>query len=189
MLLMDMREYAREVVSELDRTLSAISPQDAEHLVDRILSARQIFLAGAGRSGLAVRAFAMRLMHMGLGAYVVGEIVTPGMRADDLLVIGSGSGATASLVAMAEKAKKIGANVALATIFPHSRIGRLADAIVKIPAPTPKGEETPQFASVQPMGSLFEQSLLIFFDIIVMRLMEKKGLDAKTMFERHANLE
>jgi 6-phospho-3-hexuloisomerase len=42
---------------------------------------------------------------------------------------------------------------------------------------------------VQPMGSLFEQSLLIFFDIIVMRLMEKKGLDSKTMFERHANLE
>jgi 6-phospho-3-hexuloisomerase len=170
---MDMREYAREVISELDRTLSAISPQDAEHLVDRILGAQQIFLAGAGRSGLAVRAFAMRLMHMGLGAYVVGETVTPGIKADDLLVIGSGSGATASLV----------------TIFSDSRIGQLADSIVKIPAPTPKGEGAPQFASVQPMGSLFEQSLLIFFDIIVMRLMERKGLDSKTMFERHANLE
>jgi len=186
---MDIREYAREVIVELDRTLSAISPQDAEHLVDRILCAKTIFLAGAGRSGLAVRAFAMRLMHMGFGAYVVGEMVTPGMKADDLLVIGSGSGATASLVAMAEKAKKIGASVALVTIFPDSRIGQLADAVVKIPAPTPKGEGAPQFASVQPMGSLFEQSLLIFFDIIVMRLMEKKGLDSKTMFERHANLE
>ena len=186
---MDMREYAREVISELDRTLSAISPQDAEQLVDRILSAKQIFLAGAGRSGLAVRAFAMRLMHMGFGAYVVGETVTPGMKADDLLVIGSGSGATSSLVAMAEKAKIIGASVALVTIFPDSRIGQLADAVVKIPAPTPKGEGAPQFASVQPMGSLFEQSLLIFFDIIVMRLMEKTGLDSSKMFERHANLE
>ena len=186
---MNIREYAREVIAELDRTLGAIAPQDAEHLVDRILCAKTIFLAGAGRSGLAVRAFAMRLMHMGFGAYVVGETVTPGMKADDLLVIGSGSGATASLVAMAEKAKKIGASVALVTIFPDSRIGQLADSVVKIPAPTPKGEGAPQFASVQPMGSLFEQSLLIFFDIIVMRLMEKKGLDSKTMFERHANLE
>jgi len=186
---MNIREYAREVIAELDRTLGAIAPQDAEHLVDRILCAKTIFLAGAGRSGLAVRAFAMRLMHMGFGAYVVGEMVTPGMKADDLLVIGSGSGATASLVAMAEKAKKIGASVALVTIFPDSRIGQLADSVVKIPAPTPKGEGAPQFASVQPMGSLFEQSLLIFFDIVVMRLMEKTGLDSSRMFERHANLE
>jgi 6-phospho-3-hexuloisomerase len=189
MLVMDTRGYAREVIGELDRTLAAISPQDSEHLVDRIVSAKRIFLAGAGRSGLAVRAFAMRLMHMGFGAYFVGETVTPGIKADDLLVIGSGSGATASLVAMAEKAKKIGASVALVTVFPGSRIGELADAVVKIPAPTPKADGKAQFISVQPMGSLFEQSLLIFFDIIVMRLMEKKGLDSKTMFERHANLE
>jgi 6-phospho-3-hexuloisomerase len=189
MLTMDMTGYAREVIGELDRTLAAISPQDAEHLVDQIIRAKRIFLAGAGRSGLAVRAFAMRLMHMGFGAHVVGETVTPGIKADDLLVIGSGSGATASLVAMAEKAKKIGASVALVTIFPGSPIGQLADAVVRIPAPTPKADGEEQFASVQPMGSLFEQSLLIFFDIIVMRLMEKTGLDSGTMFERHANLE
>jgi 6-phospho-3-hexuloisomerase len=78
------------------------------------------------------------------------------MKADDLLVIGSGSGATASFVAMAEKAKTIGASVALVTIFPDSRIGRVADAIVKIPAPTPKADVEAQFASVQPMGSLLE---------------------------------
>ncbi len=118
---MDTRDYARAVIGELDRTLSAISEPDAERLVDRILGAKRIFLAGAGRSGLAVRAFAMRLMHMGFGAYVVGETVTPGIKAEDLLVIGSGSGATASLVAMAEKAKKIGAGVALVTIFPETR--------------------------------------------------------------------
>ena len=103
---MDTREYAREVIGELDRTLSAISPQDAEQLVDRILGAKTIFLAGAGRSGLAVKAFAMRLMHMGFGAYVVGETVTPGMKADDLLVIGSGSGATASLVAVGREGEE-----------------------------------------------------------------------------------
>ena len=185
---MDATEYAREVIRELDRTLAAVSPQEAERLADLVLGARRIFIAGAGRSGLAVRAFAMRLMQMGLAAYVVGETVTPCMKADDLLVIGSGSGATASLVAMAEKAKTIGAIVALVTIFPDSRIGRIADAVVKIPAPTPKADEA-QFASVQPMGSLFEQSLLIFLDIIVMRLMEKKALNSTTMFERHANLE
>ncbi len=37
----------------------------------------------------------MRLTHMGLSTYDVGEAVRPGIRADDRLVIGSGSGATA----------------------------------------------------------------------------------------------
>ena len=48
---------------------------------------------------------------------------------------------------------------------------------------------TAQVASVQPMGSLFAQSLLIVLDIVVMTLMEQKGLDSNTMFERHANFE
>jgi 6-phospho-3-hexuloisomerase len=74
---MDATEYAREVIRELDRTLAAVSPQEAERLADLVLNARRIFIAGAGRSGLAVRAFAMRLMQMGLAAYVVGETVTP----------------------------------------------------------------------------------------------------------------
>ena len=43
--------------------------------------------------------------------------------------------------------------------------------------------------SVLPMGSLFEQSLLIFLDILVMRLMERQKIVSATMFERHANLE
>jgi len=183
-------EHASAVIAELDRTLSAISPQEAERLAKLILGATRVFVAGAGRSGLAMKAFAMRLMHMDLTAYVVGETVTPSLKADDALVIGSGSGATASLVAMAEKAKTLGANIALVTIFPDSRIGRLADATVRIPASTPKADGGKgQFASVQPMGSLFEQTLLIFLDIVVMRLMERKAIDASTMFERHANLE
>jgi 6-phospho-3-hexuloisomerase len=74
---MDATEYAREVIRELDRTLAAVSPQEAERLADLVLNARRIFIAEAGRSGLAVRAFAMRLMQMGLAAYVVGETVTP----------------------------------------------------------------------------------------------------------------
>lgn len=115
--------------------------------------------------------------------------MTPAIRADDLLVIGSGSGATATLVAIAGKAKTLGASVALITIFPDSQIGQLADAVVRIPASTPKAASDAQFASVQPMGSLFEQSLLIVLDIIVMRLIEKMGFDSSTMFERHANLE
>lgn len=186
---MTYAEYARDVTRELERTLSSIAPGEAEQLVVAITGARRVFVAGAGRSGLAVRAFAMRLMHIGLSTYVVGEIVTPAVMPGDLLVIGSGSGATASLVKMAEKAKSLGARVALVTIVPDSAIGRLAELIVRIPAPTPKAEAARQFSSIQPMGSLFEQSLLIFLDIVVLMVMKAAAVTSAAMFERHANLE
>ena len=44
-----------------------------------------------------------------------------------------------------------------------------------IPASTPKSATPAAFVSMQPMGSLFEQCLLIALDCVVMRLMEKKG--------------
>jgi 6-phospho-3-hexuloisomerase len=186
---MTTTDHTNTVIAELERTLAAISPEEAGRLCDLILQARSIFVAGAGRSGLAMKGFAMRLMHMGFSVHVPGDMVTPALQAGDLLIIGSGSGATASLVAMAEKARALNGKVAVITILPDSRIGQLADATVRIPAPSPKAPGSEQFASVQPMGTLFEQSLMIFLDLMVMRLMDKKGLDATRMFERHANLE
>ena len=186
---MSTAEHIRQVIGELERTLAAIGPEDAERLVDLILGARRVFVAGAGRSGLAMKAFAMRLMHLGLDTYVVGETVTPGMGADDLLLIGSGSGETGSLVAMAEKVRQLQGRLALVTIVADSRIGRLAEVVVAIPAPSPKARAAHGATSVQPMGSLFEQSLLIFLDVLVLQLMERKAVDSAAMFGRHANLE
>lgn len=186
---MSTAEHIRQVIGELERTLAAVSPQDAERLVELIQGARRVFVAGAGRSGLAMKAFAMRLMHLGLGAYVAGETVTPAMTKDDLLLIGSGSGETESLVAMAAKAQRLGGRLALVTIVADSRIGRLAEVVVGIPAPSPKARADHGATSIQPMGSLFEQSLLVFLDVVILRLMERMQLDSAAMFERHANLE
>lgn len=193
---MNVRELALAVHAETGRALAAVDPAEVERLLERIAGAKRVFLAGAGRSGLAVRAFAMRLMHLGLEAHVLGEVTTPAIAAGDLLVVGSGSGETASLAAAARKARSLGATVALLTIHPASTIGRESAAVVRIPAVTPKAaaaaaavaaEGTVQ--SIQPMGSLFEQALWLLFDTLVMALMERSGTDASRMFARHANLE
>jgi 6-phospho-3-hexuloisomerase len=47
--------------------------------------------------------------------------------------------------------------------------------LIKIPAPTPKVEVETGFKSIQPMGSLFEQSLLLFLDAVILQLMDKHG--------------
>ena len=114
---------------------------------------------------------------MGLTVYVMGEVVTPAIREGDLLLIGSGSGETDSLVAAAKRAKAFGANLALITIFPDSSIGRIADEVVRINAPTSKAETS--FVSIQPGGSCFEQSMLLLLDAFVIRIAETLRLNAE----------
>ena len=186
---MTNRDYASVVLNELHHPLSKIDIQKANEFVELVDQAQEVFCAGAGRSGFQVKGFAMRLMHMGISSYVVGETCTPNIRENGLLVICSGSGETKSLVNHANKAKEVGAKIALITINPESTIAKLADVVVEISAPSPKSAKQGDIKSIQPMGSLFEQSEGIFMDISIMMLMEKRNLDSDTMFGRHANME
>jgi 6-phospho-3-hexuloisomerase len=181
-------QYLDVVVQELSRTIELISDEEAEELVNKILDSNKIFVAGAGRSGFMGKSFVMRMMHMGIDAYIVGETVTANLEPGDLLILGSGSGETKTLVAIAEKAKNIGGTVAAITISPDSTIGKLADIVVKLPG-APKDQSTGDYQTIQPMGSLFEQTMLLFYDALILRFMEKKGLDSNKMYGKHANLE
>jgi 6-phospho-3-hexuloisomerase len=69
--------------------------------------------------------------------------------------------------------------IALITAAPRSAIGKLAEVVVPVPAPTPKAGQVPAPSSIQPMGALFEQCLLRLFDAVVLRLMERKGIAAR----------
>lgn len=184
---MDTVQYGARITRELSAAMERVDAEACERLCDAILAAGKIFVAGAGRSGLAAKAFAMRLMHLGFTVFVCGETVTPNITGKDLLLIVSGSGETGSLAGMAEKARKLGASVALMTTRPESAAGRSAGVILTVPAPTPKADNA--FVSIQPMGSLFEQSCLILLDAMVIRLMERKKMDEDAMYARHANLE
>lgn len=73
---MKTTEYLHEILNEISRTAALISDSEADKLADQILSADQIFTSGAGRSGFMAKAFAMRMMHIGLNAYIVGETLT-----------------------------------------------------------------------------------------------------------------
>ncbi|MBH0159217.1 6-phospho-3-hexuloisomerase [Fictibacillus sp. 26RED30] len=185
---MKTTQYLAAVVEELSQTVNLISDEETENLVDQILESKKIFVAGAGRSGFMGKSFVMRMMHMGIDAYVVGETVTASFEKDDLLIIGSGSGETKTLVAIAEKAKSLGGTVATITISPESTIGELADITVRLPGVT-KDQSEGDFKTIQPMGSLFEQTMLLIYDAIILRFMEKKGLDSNKMYGKHANLE
>jgi 6-phospho-3-hexuloisomerase len=181
-------QQAAVVAKEIAESIQQVDAVQIEELIERIEQSDAIFLAGGGRSGLMIRAFAMRLMQMGYKVHIVGDTVTPAIGARDLLFIGSGSGETQSLVAMAQKAKDIGSAVAVVTVKPESRIGQLSDAMVQLPGTT-KEQNQDTLVTVQPMASLFEQSMLIVLDAVILRLMEKSELRSDQMFGLHANLE
>lgn len=63
------------------------SDKEGQQFMQALLTAPRIYVAGAGRSGLIAKAFAMRLMHIGMESYVVGETITPAMQNGDLLVV------------------------------------------------------------------------------------------------------
>ena len=185
---MTTKEITAKAVAEVAEMLSRIDQQQEEAVCDAILAANRVFVAGAGRAGNLMKGFGMRMMHMDLKSYVVGESVTPGIAAGDLLIIGSGSGETGSIVNMAGKAKKLGAKVALITTTPDSSAGRLSDYIIHIPAIS-KLVEHDKVPSFQPMANVFEQSMLFLQDAITMTLMDRLNKTSDQMYKNHANLE
>jgi 3-hexulose-6-phosphate synthase/6-phospho-3-hexuloisomerase len=183
-------EIINSLIEEIGLCINRIDINAVLSLLDEIDNADNVFVAAMGRSGISIKGFAMRLMHMGLKVHVVGDATAPAISPGDLLLIGSGSGSTDSLVTMAMKAKSLKTRIALITIDSDSPVGKIADTVVSIPAPSPKVKKYIDVVeSMQPMGSLFEQSLSILLDAVVIMLMQRHKLNANDMFRRHANLE
>lgn len=180
-----MSSYIDSILSEIGPLAENVSEAELGALADEILGANQIFLAGAGRSGLMIRAFANRLMHLGLKASVVGDVTCPHTKPGDLLIVGSGSGETSSLVDIARRASKSGVRVALVTASPSSTLARMANAVLTIPAQAKGASEK----SIQPMASSFEQVCMLVYDALVLLLMKRTGETGETMYARHADLE
>lgn len=184
-LAVDYRHYA-----PIDKTmqydfggLSAIFARIPHQAPSRaaflIKSYQRIFVHGAGRSGLMMRAFAMRLAQAGYTVFAVGDVTTPAIEKTDLLILASASGETDGVVRCARVAKSIDATVFALTAKEASTLASLSDEIVCLPAATKND------AGSGIMGTLFEQAILLFGDAVIAAL----GADATAMRARHANLE
>ena len=168
--------------SGLENIFNAIDSASVEKAVNAINTHKKIFVYGAGRSGLMLKALAMRLAQAGRTVYVVGETVTPAIEKNDLLILASASGTTQSVLRYAETAKKVGADLYIITASQESPLSKIAgDVGACLPAPT----KDTQSVKTCIMGSLFEQALLLFADYIIASLNE----NTDKMRKRHANLE
>lgn len=177
---------ANELLHAAERT-SVANARQLDDLAALLTDADRVFVMGAGRSGLALRMTAMRLMHLGLDVHVVGDTTTPAIAAGDVLLTASGSGTTESIVRAATRASEIGARVGVITTAESSPLSDLADVRVRVPAAQKldRSAET----SAQYAGGLFEQIVVVIGDGLFHALWQRQGSSADELWPRHANLE
>lgn len=185
------------IVRHVETIVESLDEKQIETMVDDIEKANGIFIMGAGRSGLVGKAFATRLVQLGLTAYVVGESVTPAMTCRDLLIAVTGSGETNSVVRAAEIAKKVGAKVITVSSYPDSSACRLSNHIVTVKGRTKidiekdpiRSQIEGSHSSLTPLGTLFEDTVMIFFDGIIAKLMIELKAGEEDLKRRHAIVE
>ena len=193
-----MKSSIKAIIGNIVSAEEFLDEESIEKFENIIMESKNVFVTGAGRSGLAAKAFAMRLMHLGVSAYVVGETISPAIYENDCIVAISGSGETNTIVSAARIAKNRGSKVLAVTSYPESTLGQLADSCLLVKGRTKKEVDDENYmkrqiygnyTSLTPLGTAFELTTLVFLDAIVSELMEKMHQTESDLKARHTVLE
>lgn len=182
-----VRENLKLILQEQSQLAENLDYAQFNLLISGIQQAGSIFLTASGRSAYSMRAFAMRLMHLGLRVYFTGDTTTPAIKKGDLLIAASGSGTTSGVVKAAQTAKTVGAQIISITTNKLAPLALLSDYIVCLPAPDKQNHAGN--VSLQYAGSLFEQAVLLITDAVFLELWRIDGTSAEELWTRHANIE
>ncbi|KAM3289354.1 hypothetical protein CQW23_29085 [Capsicum baccatum] len=149
----------------------------------------RVFVYGVGREGLMLKAFSMRLFHLGLSSYCVFDMNTPPIAPIDLLITSAGPGGFSTVDAISGVAKSNGARVLLLTAQPDS-VKMCASVVAHIPAQTMADDDDKEGATaLLPMGSLYEGAMFVLFEMVVYKLAQVLKQSPQTVRARHTNLE
>jgi 6-phospho-3-hexuloisomerase len=183
-----MTDQFDTVLTEIQSVAAHIDRAQLDALAKSLLAADRIFVTGEGRSGFMAKAFAMRLMHLGLPVFVIGETTTPAIKGTDSLIAVSGSGTTAGTVRVAEQATTLGATLWAVTTDQASPLGTVATGLLLIPAAT-KYRRADEAPTIQPLSSLFDQATHIALDVVCLIIAGARGVDNARAARAHANTE
>ncbi len=184
----DLAAMNAQALRELAGVVERIETAQVQALIDALAGAGRIALHGLGREGLMMRAFAMRLFHLGLDAHVVGDVTLPPLGAGDLLLVSAGPGHLRTVEALCEVARQAGARIACLTAVAQGSVPRAADLVLVLPAQTMASDATSP-TSILPMGSLYEGAQFLVFEHLVALLQQRLGVSAEQMRGNHTNLE
>ncbi len=159
---------ATAIIQEISDVCEQVSEAEVHAVLSCIQKNHRIFVHGDGRSGLVIRCFAMRLMHLGYTVYVIGETITPAVEAVDVVIGVSGSGSSVSVQETLSRAKKKDATT-IAVSAKANAFSEAADYSLIIPGAL-KGDQGEHRKSIQLLSSLFDQSLHVIMDMLALML-------------------
>lgn len=159
-----------------------------DHLNNSLINSNNIICYGVGREGLMMKSLTMRLMHLGLKAYFVGDMNVPPVQEGDLLLVSQGPGFFSTVDALVLIANNENCKTVVFTSRPDRLKARDYHQVVHIPAQT-MADDQKSASGVLPMGSLYEAALFLFFEIVIISLRDQLGESAESMRARHTNLE
>jgi len=140
---------------------------------------KKIVGLGAGRMGYSLRAFIMRLGHIGYDATFIGDTVVPRVGSGDLVIVNSSSGSTPTIALLASQAKDAGATIISVCSSSDTPIGKLSSVCLTY------GD----FKSKQMMKTAFEQFTFVLFDAMAHDIVKDLQLDARWISYNHSILE
>jgi 6-phospho-3-hexuloisomerase len=174
-------DSSKFLLKEIEKILAANHKENVERVIDLITKSENIFVYGVGRSGLVAKAFAIRLVQLGLKVYFVGDIATPIVNDKSLVLIISATGQTMSAIQTANICRREGAKVVVITAKATSKLAHAGNVL--FPLSTDTTEESRKLA---PLGTLFEDAAMILLDGIIAELMKKMGQNDGQMRSRHS---
>jgi 6-phospho-3-hexuloisomerase len=178
----------KHILNEIENCLHHSDLENVPSVIREVINARTVITYGAGRVGLVMRGFSKRLMHLGLNSYFLEDSTVPSTSEGDLLLVGSGSGNTPTTKLVAELAVKNGLKLISVTANPDSSITTISNVFICLNTPTKETNKSP-VSSIQPMTTLFEQTLSIFLDALVLELMTTLNENSESMKQRHNVIE
>lgn len=170
----------RYILEEGKKVIDSIDFESIKLTTDSILRSKQSFVYGVGRSGIVGKAFAMRLVQLGLKAYFIGESTTPIVEKGDTVILISNTGETSSAIQTAEIVNRVGAHSVVLTSKPESTLAGLAEVLITLKMPEKIDTD------LAPLGTLFEDMAIIVLDGMISEIMERKGENDESMRSRHA---
>lgn len=175
-----------EIMTEIETVMDQVDEKQIKNAMDLITKDKRLFVLGAGRSGLMIKGFAMRMMHIGYNIFVIGETITPSIQKGDVLIAVSGSGTTSSVVELVEKAKENGVTIIGITSNGKSKLAQLTDEVIVVPGATKSGDG---LKSIQLLSTLFDQSMHITMDWLTLLISKRDNTTNDVAKSTHSNME
>jgi 6-phospho-3-hexuloisomerase len=131
---------------------------------------------GAGRMGYSLRAFIMRLDHLGFKSFMIGDTTFPRVNSSTIAFFNSSSGETESNVLYAKQAQKYGAKLVLFSTNDQSTLANYCDLTILYK----------KVESKQLMKSIYEQFTFLLFDHICELIKVDLGIEKSYIENNHS---